>query len=154
MPTHQDGVENRDKVYYTCCKVYFVSSLIFNSLLRNYVLSLPYKNHFLRKSRITRHSSQNRFFNYFAKTSLLLTKLRKNILGFKRFILKSKLWKVGKIDFMPVFRTKHGSTQLREKGALVRNIPWYWNKVLNFYNRQVLRGHVCDVGNARKWRPT
>ena len=82
---------NRDKVYYTCCKVYFVSSLIFNSLLRNYVLSLPYKNHFLRKSRITRHSSQNRFFNYFAKTSLLLTKLRKNILGFKRFILKSKL---------------------------------------------------------------
>ena len=117
-----------------------------NSLLRNYVLTSTYKSHFLRKSRITRHSSQNRIFYYFAKTSLLLTKLRKNILAFKRVTLKQKLWKVGKIDFMPVFRTKHSSTQLREKGARVRNIPWYWNKVLNFYNRQAWRGHICDVG--------
>ena len=62
-----------------------------NSLLRNYVLTLTYKSPFLRKSRITRPSSQNRIFYYFAKTSLLLTKLRKSILGFKRFILKQKL---------------------------------------------------------------
>ena len=31
------------------------------------------KTHFLRKSRIARHSSKNRIFYYFAKTSLLVT---------------------------------------------------------------------------------
>ena len=31
------------------------------------------KSHFLRKSRIARHSSKNRIFYYFAKTSLLVT---------------------------------------------------------------------------------
>ena len=34
---------------------------------------LPIKSRFLRKSRITRHSSKNRIFYYFAKTSLLVT---------------------------------------------------------------------------------
>ena len=33
----------------------------------------PLKSHYLRKSRITRHSSKNRIFFYFAKTSLLVT---------------------------------------------------------------------------------
>ena len=32
-----------------------------------------FKSHFLRKSRIARHSSKNRIFYYFAKTSLLVT---------------------------------------------------------------------------------
>jgi len=36
---------------------------------------------------------------------------------------KAEVMKGWKIDFMPVFRTKHSSTQLREKGARVRNIP-------------------------------
>ena len=31
------------------------------------------KSHYLRKSRIARHSSKNRIFFYFAKTSLLVT---------------------------------------------------------------------------------
>ena len=31
------------------------------------------ESHFLRKSRIARHSSKNRIFFYFAKTSLLVT---------------------------------------------------------------------------------
>ena len=37
--------------------------------LKNPVL----KSHYLRKSRIARHSSKNRIFFYFAKTSLLVT---------------------------------------------------------------------------------
>ena len=55
--------------------------------------------------------------------------LRKNGFGFKRFILKEKLEKVWKINFMPIFRTKHSNMQrqLREKSERVRNIPWYWN---------------------------
>ena len=34
------------------------------------------KSHFLRKSRIARHSSKNRIFFYFAKTSLLVTQFK------------------------------------------------------------------------------
>ena len=72
---------------------------------------------------------------------------------FKRFILKEKLEKVWKIDFTPIFRTKHGSMprQLRENSELVRNIQPIIisfllfkfvkenlkKNVLNFYNRQV-----------------
>ena len=54
--------------------------------------------------------------------------LRKNGFGFKRFILKEKLEKVWKIDFKPIFHTKHRSIkwQLREKSERVRNIHWYW----------------------------
>ena len=80
-----------------------------------------------RESQDTRQKLE--FFVIWPKHPFEWPNLRKNSFGFKRFILKEKLKKVWKIDFIPVFRTKHGRMQwqLREKGERVRNIPWHWN---------------------------
>ena len=51
----------------------FIKILDLDAKIFNSPQAYQLKSHFLRKSRIARHSSKYRIFYYFAKTSLLVT---------------------------------------------------------------------------------
>ena len=111
LMARQYGATNREALLKNTCSLLF-KALIFNP---NSHRITPYhasprgqefKSHYLRKSRIARHSSKNRIFFYFAKTSLLVTLFKEKQFWVQTIHFKGEIRKSLKNRFYARFSHK------------------------------------------------